>query len=198
MSRQGWRSACLARIGSLAGVPAESGVSYHFGSREGLLHEIVAREVFALEPVRKQAMEELTTTSTLADHVTAMGRPFLDCVQDPGTRDYVRLVGQLTGFVGPAGDADMGLTCGTVLEKQHRGLVELVARLIGADRAEGRVRNVQMFLMAAGSARAVELSRWIERTGEQDPAAAAAVMGRPDHEEFVVDLVAQLAAAAAA
>jgi AcrR family transcriptional regulator len=192
MAREGWAAASVERIDARAGVPADSGVSYHFGSREGLLFEITARGMGALEPLHREAAEGLSAESSVTEHIDAMARPFLDGLRHPVMRDFLRLSGQLGEFFGPTGVPEITVMAGTTLVGMHGELVDRVSAELGAERARSRVRSMELFLASSASTRAAMLTRWVEQTGESDVDEAARALGHRAHDEFVDDLVLQL------
>lgn len=195
MARNEWQTVPIERIEARAGVADDRGVAYHFGSREGMVFELVSRAVRALEPARRVALDELAADAGVADLLDAMVPHYLDHLLRPGARDLLWLGAQLGEYYGASGVSRESLMAGTAVVESHQQLVALVAERVGTETAIRRVQTAEVFLSAVASERAAGICRWVDRTGVEDPEAAARELGLPDHETFVADTLRQLAAA---
>lgn len=195
MARNGWQTVPIERIEARAGVADDRGVAYHFGSREGMVFELVSRAVRALEPARRVALDELAADAGVADLLDAMVPHYLDRLLRPGARDLLWLGAQLGDYYGSSGVSRESLMAGTAVVESHQRLVALVAEQVGTETAIRCVQTAEVFLSAVASERAAGIYRWVDRTGVEDPEAAARELGLPDHETFVADTLRQLAAA---
>ncbi|MEI2651382.1 MAG: helix-turn-helix domain-containing protein [Microthrixaceae bacterium] len=74
-----------------------SAVSYHFGSREGLLRAILVRRGGPIDHQRGAMRDELGEQPSLHDLVACLVVPYAAALADPGGRSYLRIVAQLRG-----------------------------------------------------------------------------------------------------
>lgn len=74
-----------------------SAVSYHFGSREGLLLELLARRGSPVDDHRGALRAELGQQLTVADLVRCLVDPYCQLLHTEQGRAYVRIVAQLRG-----------------------------------------------------------------------------------------------------
>ena len=74
-----------------------SAVSYHFGSRDGLLRAILARRGGPVDEERGRLLTGAGADPTLDDLVRSLVVPYAALLDDPGGRAYLRIVAQLRG-----------------------------------------------------------------------------------------------------
>lgn len=74
-----------------------SAVSYHFGSRQGLLREILARRGGPVDDERGRLLAEAGPSPALVDLVSCLVVPYAALLDDPSSRAYLRIVAQLRG-----------------------------------------------------------------------------------------------------
>lgn len=74
-----------------------SAVSYHFGSREGLLLAILARRGAPVDARRGELRERLGDHPSTAELVRCLVVPYCAMLDLPAGRSYVRIVAQLRG-----------------------------------------------------------------------------------------------------
>lgn len=80
-----------------AGQRNTSSISYHFGSREGLLLAILARRGGPVDEERGRRRSKLTDSPTLRDLIACLVVPQCELLAETGGRSYIRIVGQLRG-----------------------------------------------------------------------------------------------------
>ncbi|MBS1848171.1 MAG: TetR/AcrR family transcriptional regulator [Actinobacteria bacterium] len=74
-----------------------SAISYHFGSREGLLLEILTRRGGPIDDARARRRAEVGAEATTTDLVACLVDPYVAMLATPGGRSYLRIVAQLRG-----------------------------------------------------------------------------------------------------
>ena len=87
----------VREITEAAGQRNTSAVSYHFGSREGILREILLHHGLHLDDERRRLLDELGEAATTRDLVAALLVPFAAPLATDAGRNYLRIVAQLTG-----------------------------------------------------------------------------------------------------
>ena len=186
-ARQGVDGARTADIRRAAGQQNESALTYHFGSRQGLLLAIARKHLEATEPARREALDAATAggrTATPSQLVAALVTPDAARLHSEDGRDYLRIIAQIAGFAGiQRGPVRLPVT-GSSLERVLDLLVREVSTRVPEDVARERVATVIGFLTfaLADRARRLELA---------DPTL-------PSHEAFTTDLTAMLVGALAA
>lgn len=86
----------LREITQAAGQRNTSAVSYHFGSRTGLLEELLLRHAGPLDEQRGVILAGLDPDPDTRALVGVLLRPLLGCLDDPSGRNYLRIVAQLS------------------------------------------------------------------------------------------------------
>lgn len=154
-----------------------SAVTYHFGSRQGLLLEILARRGAPVDRARGERRAAAGDQPTLAALVACLVVPYAELLDDPGGRSYVRIVAQLRGrFAAWRVESDTATT-----EHLARVLDEIEARP-DAPPAVRRERVVALIMVL--TATVAERARRIDDgTGNE-----------LTHQQFVDNLVAMCAA----
>jgi AcrR family transcriptional regulator len=74
-----------------------SAVTYHFGSREGLLLELLARRGGPVDQRRGVLRSELGPDPSVPALVRCLAEPYCALLADEGGRSYLRIVAQLRG-----------------------------------------------------------------------------------------------------
>ena len=74
-----------------------SAISYHFGSREGLLLAILARRGAGVDAERGRRRASLGEPPALSELVACLVVPYCEMLHEPGGRSYLRIVAQLRG-----------------------------------------------------------------------------------------------------
>ncbi|WP_084219316.1 TetR/AcrR family transcriptional regulator [Spirillospora albida] len=167
-------------IVTLAGQGNDSAITYHFGSRQGLLEAILRAGVERMEPSRTTAPADLPGV------VTAIVEPTAAELRTPHGRDFLRITAQLAGRAGIRDDTTPALLHGTRLVRQLDLLAACLAHL-PEPLARERVSLFIAFLTAALADRTTRIE--------------AAAPGRDlpvDHGAYVADLTAMLTAALSA
>lgn len=180
LARDGVAGARTRDIVRDAGQANDSAVGYHFGSRQGLLEEIVARHMAIMEAARIPP----GPTAGLREVVSAIVTPTAALLRDESGRDFLRITEQLAGWSGLGTGRPTPVLGGTVLSAQLARLQALVRADLGPSCARGRVAAMVTFLTASLAERARALEE-----GRRQPMS---------HERYVQDLVAMLAGALSA
>jgi AcrR family transcriptional regulator len=170
-ARVGVQGATTRDIVAASGQRNASAVSYHFGSREGLLLSILARRGGPVDDRRGRCRAALGPTPSTRELVACLVRPYADLLESAGGRAYLRIVAQLRGrFAAWRVESDVATT-----KHLARILDELERRPAGSEAAR-RERLVGMImLMTAATA---ERARVVDQGEVPD-------LG---HEEFVETL----------
>lgn len=158
-------------ITEAAGQRNTSAISYHFGSREGLLLELLARRGGPIDAARGRCRSELDEVPPLRDLVACLVVPYCEMLSSPRGRSYLRIVAQLRGrFANWKVESDAATS-------QHLASVlgEIEARASFAP-SVGEERT--MALITVITSATAERARRID--DEQQPALA--------HAEFVANL----------
>jgi len=74
-----------------------SAISYHFGSRQGLLLALLARRGGPVDDERGRRRDQLGDEPIVADLVACLVEPFGELLGSASGRSYVRIVAQLRG-----------------------------------------------------------------------------------------------------
>ena len=85
------------QITEAAGQRNTSAISYHFGSREGLLLEILARRGRPIDSARGHRRDALGADPALRDLVACLVEPYCAGLGTGEGRSYLRIVAQLRG-----------------------------------------------------------------------------------------------------
>lgn len=171
-------------IVELAGQGNDSAVSYHFGSRRGLLDAILAKHIALMDGARDAAMRELDADGgnpDLATIVRAIVAPTADRLLTPDGRDFLRIIVQLAEIAGVRGPTAPGPIRGTAVARQ----LEILGSQLRADLPEPIARERVATVVATLTATLAERARRIDA-------------GRPvelNHDTFVANLVAMLVGA---
>jgi AcrR family transcriptional regulator len=178
-AREGVAGAHLSAIVRDAGQSNESAVSYHFGSRDGLLAAIVAKHMAAMEPRRAEP-----PPGDLERLVRETVEPTAWLLAADDGRDFLRIIDQLAGYSGIGARAFAGPLRGTVLERQLLALQEHLRPRLGRRVADARVATMVLFLTGSLAERARSLGPGGKTT-----------LG---HDRYVAELVLMLTGALAA
>ncbi|MFI0357872.1 TetR family transcriptional regulator [Actinomadura sp. 9N407] len=162
-----------------AGQANDSAITYHFGSRQGLLAAILLAGVHRMEPARATALDELDP-SDLRSVVAAVVEPVAEELKTEEGRDFLRIVAQVSGQAGIRSHRVPPLLEGTALARQLELLEACCRASLPEALALERISVVIAFLTAALADRAERADSLL------------------DHDTFVADLVQMLTAALAA
>ncbi|MES9538390.1 TetR family transcriptional regulator [Actinomadura sp. NPDC000600] len=169
-------------IVALAGQANDSAVTYHFGSRDGLLDAILRAGVTRMEPARAAALPGLRPDDLHAI-VDAVVRPTADELRTPHGRDFLRITAQLAGRAGIRDHRPPPVLHGTALQQQLHLLETACRATLPEPIALERISLFIAFLTAALADRATRT-----RPSGTPPSV-------PDHDTFTTDLTAMLTAA---
>ncbi|MEU5882013.1 TetR family transcriptional regulator [Spirillospora sp. NPDC047279] len=175
-ARDGVDAARTRDIVALAGQGNDSAITYHFGSRRGLLEAILRAGVERMEPVRAAALETLEA-GDLRGVVGAIVGPIADELLSEDGRDFLRIVVQVAGQAGVRTHSVPLVIQGTAIARQLEMLEEICRGFLPEELALERISVFIAFLTAALA----------DRSGRED-----SLLG---HETFVADLVEMLTAA---
>lgn len=165
-----------------AGQGNDSAVQYHFGSRQGLLAEIVDRHLVAMQTRWQAALPGLSDTAGPQPVLACLIEPLADELGSPDGRDFLRITASLAGWAGVRTHALPARLRGTplaealdLLEQRCRGA------LPADDLARERIAMAISMLTAALADRAHRIDE-----------------GRPvllEHTDFVANLIVMIDAA---
>ena len=154
-----------------AGQRNASALTYHFGSRDGLMVHILGTHGVPLDEERGVLAAAVGPESSTHEVIRALVEPYSGCLSTQSGRDYLRIVDQLRGRLSAwrrgtaSGDEHLQRLLGLVVERPSG---------LDADLREQRLVSMMMLMTAAMAERA----RLIED-------------GRPlvpDHDVFVANL----------
>lgn len=154
-----------------------SAVSYHFGSREGLLLEILARRGGPVDDARGRQRDAVGSRPALRSLVACLVEPYTALLDDPGGRSYLRIVAQLRGrFAAWRVESDESTT------KHLSAILDEIEACAPGKSALRRERIVGLIMVLTGMT--------AERARRIDTGAA----NETSDLEFVDDLIAMCAA----
>lgn len=172
-ARRGIHAVTVRELHEAAGQRNTSALQYHFGSREGLLREIVERHQL---PIDKERGRLLDGATDLRGYVEALVEPLAASLLTRAGRDYLQIINQVV--------AELGLRDSLLTEPENaRRCLELVVESLhdlSPEQRSARAANVVLFVTHALAHRA----RLVD--------ARRAVL---DHDAFVADLVTSIAGA---
>lgn len=87
----------IREITEAAGQRNVSALNYHFGSREGILDEILLKHGTPLDDERGALLARLGEDATTRELIATLLVPYASRLRTPAGRDYLRIVAQLTG-----------------------------------------------------------------------------------------------------
>jgi AcrR family transcriptional regulator len=129
-----------------AGQRNTSAVTYHFGTRDGLLLEILARRGGPVDGERGRLRDRLPAKPSVHDLVECLVVPYVALLDEPASRSYVQIVAQLRGrFAAWRVESDAATT-----RHLARVLDELESRP-KASAAVRRERVVGMIMLLTGT-----------------------------------------------
>lgn len=96
-ARQGIAAVTSREITEAAGQRNTSAISYHFGSREGLLLTVLARRGGPVDHRRGELRAALHGNPSAGELVRCLVEPYAALLGDPAGRSYLRVVAQLRG-----------------------------------------------------------------------------------------------------
>src|SRR5688500_9225331 len=96
-ARRGLWQVTVREITQAAGQRNVSALTYHFGSREGVLDAILRRHGDPTDVARGEHLEALGPDASTRALIAALVLPYAAHLRTPAGRDYLRIVAQLTG-----------------------------------------------------------------------------------------------------
>ncbi|MFL6156649.1 MAG: TetR/AcrR family transcriptional regulator [Marmoricola sp.] len=149
-ARDGVAGAKLSDIVRDAGQRNDSAVGYHFGSRQGLLVEIVGKHMAVMESQRRLPAEGADLTEVVRTIVV----PTSALLGTDEGRDFLRIMEQLAGWSGLGAGRPNEVLSGTVIGDQLAALNALLEPRLGTTITRERVSLMVTFLTAALAQRA--------------------------------------------
>jgi TetR/AcrR family transcriptional regulator, regulator of cefoperazone and chloramphenicol sensitivity len=134
-----------------AGQRNVSALSYHFGSRTGVLREILLRHGDVLDAERGELLASTGEELATRDLVAALLVPLAGRLATPDGRDYLRIVAQMTGEF-PAWRVESELTPPNL--RRILGLLETGPEAVAPEVRRERVVLVIMLMTSAMAERA--------------------------------------------
>lgn len=157
-ARRGLYQVTVREILEAAGQRNVSALTYHFGSREGVLDAILERHNESTDAGRGRLYARMGTAPSTRDMVAALVVPYAAHVSTPEGRDYLRIVAQLSSRFSTWREPNPG-TGANLIEILSR-LEEQRAELPAAIRRERVVELIMLMTVAlAERARLVESGR---------------------------------------
>lgn len=154
-----------------------SAVSYHFGSREGLLRELLRRRGAPVDAERGERRAALGSTPSVDELVGCLVVPYAALLGSEPGRSYLRIVDQLRGrFAAWRVASDAATTA------HLAGILDELEGAIAAPTAVRRERLVGMIILLTGTT--------ADRARRIDEGAALDL----DHDAFVAEVAAMCAA----
>lgn len=154
-----------------------SAVSYHFGSRLGLLREILARRGGPVDDQRGRLLAAAGGSPALIDLISCLVVPYAALLDDPGSRAYLRIVAQLRGrFAAWRVESDAATT------RHLAAILDQIEAVPSAPFALRRERVLALIMLLTGTV--------AERARRIDDGSGNVL----DHEAFVANLTAMGAA----
>lgn len=164
-----------------AGQANDSAVSYHFGSRAGLLRAVLDKHLLRMEEQYKRTLEQFSADTELVTVLEATVKPLAEELRSEDGRDFLRITAQLAGKSGVRTGEPPKILAGTALA----GQLELLRR--ACRRLHSRavtLERIALFITMLTAALADRANR-IEHESRM-------LLG---HEAFVANLLAMLHAA---
>ena len=96
-ARRGVYQVTIREITEAAAQRNVSALSYHFGSREGVLHEILVQHGDPIDVGRGELFARLGPSPSTRELVACLLVPYSASLATPRGRNYLRIVAQLTG-----------------------------------------------------------------------------------------------------
>ncbi|CAB4836789.1 MAG: TetR family transcriptional regulator [Actinobacteria bacterium] len=157
-ARRGLYQVTVREILEAAGQRNVSALTYHFGSREGVLDAILERHNASTDAARGRLYAGMRPTASTRDLVAALVVPYAAHVSSAEGRDYLRIVAQLSSRFNTWREPNPG-TGSNLIEILSR-LEERPAALPVAIRRERVVELIMLMTVAlAERARLVESGR---------------------------------------
>lgn len=100
LARDGLYRVTAREIIQAAGQRNVSAITYHFGSREGLIDAILARYGDPTDESRGRILARIGTGASTRQLVAALVIPYGAHLNTPEGRDYLRIVAQMSGLFG--------------------------------------------------------------------------------------------------
>ena len=154
-----------------------SAVTYHFGSREGLLLELLSRRGGPVDDERGRLRSALGPEPDLPELVRCLAEPYCEMLHTESGRSYVRIVAQLRGrFAAWRGESD------SATSKHLAAILDRIEAVPSAPPAVRRERVVALIMLLTSTV-ADRARRIDDGTGND-----------LDHAAFVANLAAMGAA----
>jgi AcrR family transcriptional regulator len=160
-ARRGLYEVTTREILEAAGQRNVSALTYHFGSRDGVLDAILIRHGDPTDLARGELLAKCGRDAASRDLVAALVVPYAAHLATPDGRDYLRIVAQLSSRFPTWREAGPGT--GPRLREILSVLEERPAHLPAAIRRERVIEMIMLMTLAmAERARAIESGRSLE------------------------------------
>jgi TetR/AcrR family transcriptional regulator, regulator of cefoperazone and chloramphenicol sensitivity len=160
-ARRGLYQVTVREIVEAAGQRNVSALSYHFGSREGVIEAILIRHGDPTDIARGELLEKVGRDASTRDLVATLVIPYAAHLDQPEGRDYLRIVAQMTPRFATWRDSAAGT--GPRLIEVLDILEQRPQHLSAALRRERVVELIMLMTVAlAERARTIESGRALE------------------------------------
>jgi AcrR family transcriptional regulator len=160
-ARRGLYQVTVREIVEAAGQRNVSALSYHFGSREGVIEAILIRHGDPTDIARGELLEKVGRDASTRDLVATLVIPYAAHLDRPEGRDYLRIVAQMTPRFATWRDSAAGT--GPRLIEVLDILEQRPQHLSAALRRERVVELIMLMTVAlAERARTIESGRALE------------------------------------
>ncbi|HRW39179.1 MAG TPA: TetR family transcriptional regulator [Aquihabitans sp.] len=172
-ARDGVEGVTTREIVEAAGQRNASAISYHFGSRQGLLGALLARRGGPVDEERGRRRAALGHEPSPGELVACLVEPYAALLSGDAGRSYLRIVAQLRGrFSAWRVESDAATTV------HLAAVLDELERRVDAPPPVGRERILALIVLLTGTV--AERARRIDEGAELDL----------DHDAFVANLVA--------
>jgi AcrR family transcriptional regulator len=175
-----------------AGQRNVSAISYHFGSRAGVLREILLRHGDPLDAERGELLATAGAAATTRELVAALLVPLAGRLATPDGRDYLRIVAQLTGEF-PAWNVATELTPPNL--RRILGLLEARPSGVAPEVRRARIVLVIMLMTSAMAERARAIDAADSPSGSSSDGSPGRGGPELDEPAFVANLTDVIVAA---
>ena len=164
-AERGIHQATTRDIVAAAGQRNASALTYHFGSRGGVLRDILVRHGDALDAERGELVGAESSAATTRDLVGALLVPYARCLETHSGRNYLRIVVQLSA------DFPQWRVADELRPPNLRRILTALEQRVPAEAAVGRERVVGAIMLMtvamADRARRIEAGEALELNSDR-------------------------------